>query len=811
MGKKINDRNQLFLQRVTSIWLALWTTICLLRIFEYITTASKSFALYAFRYEAAGWIYDSWLCMIYLGLIFIPIWLISRINKKAAHILFHTLNILLITASIALLITFSERNTPFDHELFTRKSKDSVDTVKQVMGSGIKPYLPFLIFLPLYFAIYSKGTLRFRAEKPFLIFLGISSLASIVCMRFANPLPAWFSDRNAYYLTANKLSYWVQDSYLYANRTQPAVIEGNLAKEIVFYQSEHPFQFTSSEYPLLHKNDEPDVLGGFFNLTDKPPNIVVLVVEGLSRDFSGSNAYAGSFTPFLDSLSEKSLVWDNFLSTAPGTFAAHPAISGSLPYGKKGFSIMNVMPDHLSLIRILRNNGYFTRFWVGFNPDFDNMGGYIRLQGTDFILSHYPSRYKEMGIGKEGWSMGYPDDALYSRSFEIMDSLPRQPYLNIYHTGTTHLPYLFDQKKQYEKKFDQKLRKMVVAPDIRRILEATKEVLVTFMFSDDCIRNFFSTYARRPAFSNTIFVITGDHHIGSFPSRGEMDDYHVPFIIYSPLLKKPERFLSVNSHNNIAPTLMSLLQHHYDLRYRPDEVNWLGAVMDTARKFRNQQSMAFMSWSRDITDYLYKDYFISGNELYTLQDDLGQEKIKNDTLAGKLIRLRENFKVINRYVCDSNKIFPVRQSMLPGKKTLLYTVQDSSLHDLNTMAADTSLLPYFKIPQGYRYLYVEVNVRCKTADKDPETCPTVRFGLIDRKDGRKQFLYWSKRDLATLSRLPFLPEKWNDLSVKDLFILADYRQVKDLYFELALFGSPNPIQLSYAGLEVKIYGIKQYP
>ncbi|MGG2305080.1 hypothetical protein ACE4Z6_27035, partial [Salmonella enterica] len=85
------------------------------------------------------------------------------------------------------------------------------------------------------------------------------------------------------------------------------------------------------------------------------------------------------------------------------------------------------------------------------------MGGFIRAQGTDFLLSHYPSKYKEMGIGEEGWSMGYPDDALFERSFEVMDSIRHTPYLNIYHTGTTHMPYLFEQKKEYEKKFDEKL------------------------------------------------------------------------------------------------------------------------------------------------------------------------------------------------------------------------------------------------------------------------------------------------------------------------------------------------------------------
>src|SRR6478609_687917 len=107
-----------------------------------------------------------------------------------------------------------------------------------------------------------------------------------------------------------------------------------------------------------------------------------------------------------------------------------------------------------------------------------------------------------MGVGKEGWSMGYPDDALYSRSFEVMDSLRQTPYLNIFHTGTTHLPYLFEQKSLYEKKFDQKIATMHVTPAIKKTLKQTKEVLVTFMFSDDCLRKFFSDYAKRPEFEN---------------------------------------------------------------------------------------------------------------------------------------------------------------------------------------------------------------------------------------------------------------------------------------------------------------------
>jgi hypothetical protein len=54
---------------------------------------------------------------------------------------------------IGLVITFSERNNPFDHEFFTRNSKDTIDTVKQMLTAGFMPYIPFLFYIPLYFLV----------------------------------------------------------------------------------------------------------------------------------------------------------------------------------------------------------------------------------------------------------------------------------------------------------------------------------------------------------------------------------------------------------------------------------------------------------------------------------------------------------------------------------------------------------------------------------------------------------------------------------------------------------------------------------
>ncbi|MBS1639557.1 MAG: LTA synthase family protein [Bacteroidetes bacterium] len=805
---------KIFFTQYIKIATAFIVTVCLIRVYEYFFIAAHLFVNHPFLFELSGLLYDIWFCLIFAAVSFIPVFLLALINKKIGVAFYHVLNVVGIVLYISLLIVFSERNVPFDHEFFTRSTKDSWLTAKQMMTSGFKLYIPFILYILFYFIFY-YAVLKKKVYNIVLTrVITVLMLLSVCFIKFANPLADWFSQTSGYYLTCNKFSYWVMDSYNYFLTKDKFNADKLTTKElevaINFYQQNHPFQYTSKEYPLLHKDEEKDVLGNFFNLNPTtPPNIVLIVSEGLSRDFSGENAYATSFTPFLDSLSKHSLTWDNFLSTAPGTFAAHPSLTGSLPYGKKGFSIMNEMPEHLSLIKILRANGYTTNFMVGFNTDFDNMGGYIRAQGTDFILNQYPSKYKEMGIGSEGWSMGYPDDALFARSFEVMDSMPKQPYFNIYHTATTHMPYLFEQKPLYEKLFDEKIKKLNITPAIRRTLKETKTVLVTYMFSDDCMKKFFKDYAKRPEYKNTIFIITGDHHIGSFPITGQIDDYHVPLIIYSPMLKAPKKFLSVNSHLNIAPTFSSLILNNYkQLPYHPQEVSWLGGVMDTAAVFRNTQSMAFMQWGREINDYIYKDYFISDGQLYKILPDLFLQKIKNDSVKNFIEKLRTNFITINYYVCDNNKIFPASLATAMGNKKLLVDYTDAATKKYFTYSSDTILMKDYKVPKEYKYLYVEATAEVNLPAKEEDLHPTFRFALIDDEIKTRNYLYWSKRDIATLSKGDFVMRAWNNVSTNDMFTLDDYKKIKNLVFSVALYTDSVPINLQMRNLHVQIFGVK---
>src|SRR5690606_3437935 len=144
-----------------------------------------------------------------------------------------------------------------------------------------------------------------------------------------------------------------------------------------------------TEYPFLRAEQTPDTLGPHFLPTSDghPPNVVVIVVEGLGRSFSGPQATLGSFTPFLDDLAGRSLYFDNFLANQGRTFGVLPTLFGSAPFAEEGFTALGEhMPAHPGLFNVLGRQGYHTAFYNGTDTAFDNERGYLQLQQVRKIV-----------------------------------------------------------------------------------------------------------------------------------------------------------------------------------------------------------------------------------------------------------------------------------------------------------------------------------------------------------------------------------------------------------------------------------------
>jgi uncharacterized sulfatase len=100
-----------------------------------------------------------------------------------------------------------------------------------------------------------------------------------------------------------------------------------------------------------------------------------------------------------------------------------------------------------------------------------------------------------------------------------------------------------------------------------------------------------------------------------------IERYHVPLIVYSPLLRTPLRIKALSSHFDIAPSLLAMLSHRYGMS-SPKRVHWMGTGLDVHTKWRNLHTLPIKQTKTELSDYVSGDYYLAQDKLYSLQDGL---------------------------------------------------------------------------------------------------------------------------------------------------------------------------------------------
>lgn len=407
-----------------------------------------------------------------------------------------------------------------------------------------------------------------------------------------------------------------------------------------------------NHFPFLHVDKSTDIFSSRFVKGERLPDIVIIIVEGLGRAFSNPGAYLGSFTPFIDSLAAQSLYWENCLSASGRTFAALPSILGSLPFGEHGFAEMaKAMPKHLSLLSILKSNGYYSRFIYAGDASFDNMSLFMQGQGTNEIIDEHDfnSSYSRLPSSSSGFSWGYGDFELYQRYFQSFDLRNDKPSVNVILTVSTHSPFLVNNQKKYESAFHKKLNELTTSERIKAECRENHQQLETVMYMDEAMKGFFKEYSKRPSFGNTIFIITGDHRMPDIPLATKIDRYHVPLIVYTPGLKRPAKFSTIVSHLDIAPSLLAFSKNSYGLSV-PSLTSWVSFGLDSTMYFSNQREYALMQTKEGVNEFISGTFFISGGLLFRVGENLSLDKeddiAKNEILKSRFDKLKKHHRKV---------------------------------------------------------------------------------------------------------------------------------------------------------------------
>ncbi len=585
-----------------------------------------------------------------LLLLFVPLFFYS---EKAARWMYYALALVTGVMQFGLIKYFSITLLPLGADIFGYSASDIKFTVASSTSvsfvSVILPYGTLFAVIGLHLFFHKRLMIgKWIAGG----FAGLS-IFFIVISLFAFPSPKNYTSEQEFNLSINKTHYFAAKVFGYF--IAPSISTANIGEE----------------YPLLRTFPYNDVLGPYFEPSSVPPNIVVIIAEGMGRDFVGEGARYGGFVPFLDSLSKRSLYWENFLSNSGRTFGVLPSLLGSLPYGEKGFNELEYrMPRHLSLIRLLNQNNYRVNFMYGGNKNFDKKDVFLEREQVSLIMdeSKFGPDFQKATGNADGFSWGYPDGEVFRKAIETLAEQRPASRLDIYLTMSTHEPFLPPNRPYYLRLFDATLRNLPVTPEQKSGMTAYRDQFASLLYFNDAIRYLFTEYAKRPDYKNTIFILTGDHRIIPIPSATKIDRFHVPLMIFSPMIKAPVKFSSVSSHLDVTPTILAFLKHRYGLRV-PEKASWLGDGIDTVRAFRNIHSIPFMRVKEEIADYLDGDYYISGEQLFQLKPGLDIAEMQSEKLYGEEAAKLEHFKEINKYVIDENKLFPKTEEMMDDEIT----------------------------------------------------------------------------------------------------------------------------------------------
>jgi phosphoglycerol transferase MdoB-like AlkP superfamily enzyme len=281
-------------------------------------------------------------------------------------------------------------------------------------------------------------------------------------------------------------------------------------------------------------------------------NVVLITIESYSAEFMKSYGNDQNITPFLDSLSQKSLQFTNLYAAGNRTVRGLEAVTLCLP-PTAGESVVKREDNKnkFSTGAIFKQKGYNIKFMYGGDAFFDNMEDFYSGNGYQIVdkSSFTPGEITFSNV----W--GVCDEDMYNKAVKVMNTEAKEnkPFFNHIMTVSNHRPFTYPNNK------------IDIPGDIKSRDGGVK-------YTDYSLRKFFEMASKQPWFTNTVFVIVADHCASSAgKTELPMDKYRIPAFIYSPGIK-PEKCTKLMSQIDLMPTLFGLLHFDYQSKFFGQDV-----------------------------------------------------------------------------------------------------------------------------------------------------------------------------------------------------------------------------------------------
>jgi phosphoglycerol transferase MdoB-like AlkP superfamily enzyme len=280
---------------------------------------------------------------------------------------------------------------------------------------------------------------------------------------------------------------------------------------------------------------------------EKKLNVVMISVESLSADFLGIFGNKQGITPFMDSLSQHSLLFTNLYATGTRTVRGLEALSLCIPPTPGQSIVRRPNNEHLfSLGKVFNDKGYESKYIYGGYGYFDNMNYFFA--NNNYTVADR-SLLNDNDIDYENvW--GVADENLFTLAErEIEKTLgDGKPIFAQVMTTSNHRPFTY--------------------PDGRIDIPSHTNREGAVKYTDYAIGKFIKSCSHKPWFNNTLFVIVADH-CASSAGKTELpvNKYHIPLMIYSPVNIPAGKMERLMSQIDLGPTLLGLLNFKYTSKF----------------------------------------------------------------------------------------------------------------------------------------------------------------------------------------------------------------------------------------------------
>ncbi|MDR2112354.1 MAG: LTA synthase family protein [Candidatus Accumulibacter sp.] len=295
--------------------------------------------------------------------------------------------------------------------------------------------------------------------------------------------------------------------------------------------------------------------------TQRPPNVVFIMMESLGGSVTGMHGNPHDPTPNLDALARESWFLRNFYVPVTGTAkTVWASITGTPDVSRTESATRNpfLLPQHTVLNAFAAHGKHYA---IGGSSGWAHMSALIK-SSIDGVQLHEEGEWKSPNI--DVW--GISDLALFRETDALLRALPKdRPFFIIIQTADNHPPFTIPADN-----------------DGFEIKELPDDALPNSGFRgnaqynavrllDHNIGRFMAMAKESGYYDDTIFVLYGDHNgrISRIPFKSRayeelnLESLHVPGIIHAPKLIDPRVTEEATSLIDLLPTVAGLLGVEY--------------------------------------------------------------------------------------------------------------------------------------------------------------------------------------------------------------------------------------------------------